>query len=73
VASDLPILHEILNEENAIILPMGKVESWVDALVELENSPRRRAALAKAGRQTAAEYTWRKRAQRLLRGLPTSG
>jgi glycosyltransferase involved in cell wall biosynthesis len=73
MASDLPILHEILNEENAIILPMGKVEAWVDALGELENSPRHRAALAKAGRQNAAEYTWRKRAKRLLRGLPTSG
>ncbi len=73
VASDLPILREILNEANAIMLPVGEVQTWVDALLALQRSPRRRAALAKAGRLTAAEYTWQKRAQRLLRGLPTSG
>lgn len=73
VASDLPILREILNEDNAVILPAGEVRAWVDALLALQKSPQRRAALAKAGRQTAAEHTWRKRAQRLLRGLPASG
>ena len=73
LASDLPILREILNEENAIFLPIGDVQSWADALLALEKSPGRRAALAKAGQQTVAEYTWRKRVQRALRGLPTSG
>jgi glycosyltransferase involved in cell wall biosynthesis len=73
IASNLPILREILNEDNAIILPVGEFQAWVDALLALQRSPRRRAALAKAGRQTAAEHTWQKRAQRLLRGLPASG
>jgi glycosyltransferase involved in cell wall biosynthesis len=73
LASDLPILREILNEQNAILLPVGELQAWVDALLALQKSPRRRAALAKAGQQTAAEYTWQKRAQRLLRGLTTSG
>lgn len=73
LASDLPILREILNEENAILLPIGDVPSWAHALLALEESPGRRATLAKAGLLTAAEYTWRKRVQRVLRGLPTSG
>jgi glycosyltransferase involved in cell wall biosynthesis len=73
LASDLSILREILNKENAIFLPIGDVQSWADALLALEKSPGRRAALAKAGQQTAVEYTWRRRAQRVLRGLPTSG
>ena len=73
LASDLPILREILNEQNAILLPVGELQAWVDALLALQTSPRRRAALAKAGQQTAAEYTWQKRAQRLLRDLTTSG
>lgn len=73
IASDLPILREVLNEENAIVLPVGEVKAWVEALLALKRSAGRRAALAKAGRLTAAKYTWRKRAQRVLRGLPTSG
>lgn len=73
VASDLPILREILNEDNAVIMPVGDVQAWADGLLALQKSARRRAALAKAGRLTAAEYTWQKRAQGLLRGLPTSG
>ncbi|MEX1248612.1 MAG: glycosyltransferase [Anaerolineales bacterium] len=72
VASDLPILKEILSEKNAIILPSGDVDAWVEALAGLQRSPRRRAALAKAARQTAGQYTWEKRAQRILRDLDTS-
>ena len=73
VTSDLPILREILNEQNAVILPADDLPTWVTALSGLQRSPRQRAVLAKAARQTAAEYTWEKRAQRILLDLPASG
>lgn len=69
LASDLPILREILNEKNAMILPSGDVEAWADALAALQKSPKRRAALSRAGKQTAAQYSWEKRALRILQGL----
>ncbi|MEX2143848.1 MAG: glycosyltransferase family 4 protein [Anaerolineales bacterium] len=72
VASDLPILREILSEQNAVILRGAQVQTWVTALASLQRSPRWRAALAKAARQTAADHSWEKRARMLLRGLPAS-
>ncbi|MCL5429080.1 MAG: glycosyltransferase family 4 protein [Chloroflexi bacterium] len=69
LASDLPIFREILNKENAMILPGGKLQAWVDALNALQNSPKRRAALSKAGKNTAAQFSWEQRARRVLQGL----
>lgn len=68
IANDLPILREVLNEENAVILN-GDVEAWILALKDLQRSESRRAALSRAARNTAAEHTWEKRAERILQGL----
>ena len=69
LASDLPILGEILNEENAVILPSGEPEAWVEALDALFRSPERCARLSKAGKRTADQYSWEQRAKRVLQGL----
>lgn len=68
VANDLPILREVLNEQNAVILD-GDTDAWVSTLTDLRQSVSHRAALATAARSTAAEYTWEERAERLLEGL----
>jgi glycosyltransferase involved in cell wall biosynthesis len=69
LASDLPILTEILNYKNAIILPKNHVDAWVLSLQELQRTPERRKALSKAGRETAMQFSWEKRAEKILRGL----
>lgn len=69
LASDLPILREVLNEENAVILPGDDKQAWMDALQALQASPARRKALGDAGRLTAAGFSWEKRAQRILQDL----
>ncbi|MEX2162093.1 MAG: glycosyltransferase family 4 protein [Anaerolineales bacterium] len=69
LTSDLPILREVLNEENAIILPDQDLESWVSALAGLQGSQTQRDALSAAARKTSAEYSWEKRAQRVFHGL----
>jgi glycosyltransferase involved in cell wall biosynthesis len=69
LASNLPILREVLNQDNAIILPGQNVEEWVAALERLYRSPKQREALAKAARETAARFSWEKRAENLMRGL----
>ncbi len=69
VASDLPILREILNEDNAVILPSQDAPAWAAVLRQLSAHPARREALAAAARRTAQQNTWQQRAQRLLAGI----
>lgn len=69
VTSDLPILREILDETNAIILPGEDTAAWVQALRGLQGHPSQREALSTAARRTASAYTWQERARRLLAGL----
>ena len=66
LASDLPVLMEILNAENAIILPKQEIEAWENALRRLMQNPQERQKLAEAARQTAEQYSWESRAARIL-------
>jgi glycosyltransferase involved in cell wall biosynthesis len=69
MASNLTILREILSEENAVILPSENPQSWIKALRMLQSSPGRRKELSEAGKKTASQYSWEKRAQRVLHNL----
>lgn len=66
LSSDLPVIHEVLNEENAIFCPPENLDAWTSALAALRDSPERQAALSSAARQTAASFTWTARAARAL-------
>lgn len=72
LASDLPVLGEVLNGENAIILPAADAQAWVEAIDQLLALSGQRKKLAAAARNSAAQYTWKKRAERLLHGLTGS-
>ena len=69
VSSDLPVLREVLNSENAVLLPPGDVDAWVTALRELQANPELRACLAEKARREATKYTWQARAKRILDGI----
>lgn len=66
LSSDLPVLREVLNEENAILLPPDDVDAWAAALRALQTDDPRRAALAAQARAAAQRYSWRSRAARIL-------
>lgn len=68
VSSDLPILREILDEHNSVIIS-GDASTWVSTLRQLAADPDRRELLAAAARRTAEQHTWQRRAERLLAGL----
>ena len=72
LSSDLPVLQEILNESNAMLLPAADVDSWVTVLQILQTEPKTRAALAAEARQTAEQHTWTARARLILDGLKVS-
>jgi glycosyltransferase involved in cell wall biosynthesis len=69
LASDLSVLQEILNPQNAVILPRDDLDAWVEALITLRDDIPRRMALGAQARQDAEMYTWEKRASRILDGF----
>jgi glycosyltransferase involved in cell wall biosynthesis len=70
LASDLPVFHEVLNDDNAVFCPPEKVVAWDGALQALFDNPARREELAKRARADAQKYSWTERAKLILDGFP---
>ncbi len=69
ISSDLPVLQEVLNAKNSILLSGEDLNSWMDAIRMLHSNPELRMKLAKKARQDANLYTWESRAKHILQGL----
>ncbi len=69
LSSDLPVLREVLNPSNAVLLPPGDLDAWVAAIRALCANPNRRAELGERARIDASRHTWEERAGRVLEGL----
>jgi glycosyltransferase involved in cell wall biosynthesis len=69
LSSDLPALREVLNQENAVLLPGDDLQAWAQAIQQLQGQPERRAQLAERARQDSSPYSWEKRAARILEGI----
>jgi glycosyltransferase involved in cell wall biosynthesis len=69
LASDLPVLREVLDDQVAMLLPPEDVEAWVRALKELIDDPERMQRLSIAAKARASQYGWKARASRTLEGL----
>lgn len=69
LSSDLPALREVLNQENAVLLPGDERHAWEQAIQELQEHPRRRSQLAARARQDASNYSWENRAALILEGI----
>ncbi|MBN2044942.1 MAG: glycosyltransferase [Anaerolineales bacterium] len=70
ISSDLPVIHEFLDAENAILCPPSDQESWQQAIRQLLNSPEEAARLAARARQQVEPYSWVSRAENALEGFP---
>jgi glycosyltransferase involved in cell wall biosynthesis len=66
IASDLPVLREVLDDSNAILVDPEDIDAWQDALVSLRDPQRREQLGTKAHEDFVANYTWRARADRVL-------
>lgn len=68
VASDLPVLREVLRDgDNAVLVAPDSVAAWHRCILALRDDPGRRQALARrAYDDYQANYTWRRRAERIL-------
>ena len=69
LTSDLPVLHEVLDESTAAFCPPEEPATWSAALDALLADPQRRDALGRNARLAVKKFTWLERARRALAGF----
>ena len=66
LSSDLPVIREVLNERNAILLPPDDVSAWITALQQICEDHTQQYLLAKQAREDSKRYTWKSRAEKIF-------
>jgi glycosyltransferase involved in cell wall biosynthesis len=66
VASDLPVIREILNRQNCRLCSPHDLEDWKTAILELRDQPETRRQLEMRAAEDALRYDWKTRASRVL-------
>lgn len=69
LASNLPVLQEVLSAENAVLLAPDDEASWLGGLDRVLADSTLARRLAEQARRDAEGFTWRQRASRCLAGL----
>jgi glycosyltransferase involved in cell wall biosynthesis len=74
IASDLPALREILRDrENALLAAPRDLDAWSNSLRQLIENPALAQAIGRnAHREYAAEYTWDRRASRMISAVSSA-
>jgi len=68
IASDLPVLKEVLNEKNSILVEFDNKNDWIKAIEKLKSTQCRK----KISQQALSDfnhYTWKSRALRLINDI----
>lgn len=65
VASGLPSIREILNENNAILVPPNSAEALREGIERIFSEPNRAEKLAAQAERDVREYTWLNRAKQI--------
>ena len=68
IASNLPVLKEVLNEKNSILVDCDNITEWINAIEKLKNI-KNRDALANQALSDFSNYTWKNRVLRLMNGI----
>ncbi len=69
IASSLPVLHEVLHQDNAVLISDTQTENWRQAVLSIYQNPSLASSLAVQARKDAASYTWSERARKILHGI----
>ena len=69
ISSDLPVIHEILNETNGLFCPPEDLPAWQAGLSNLMKDAARRQRIAEQARRDATHYSWKLRAEKALAGF----
>ncbi len=66
ISSDLPVLHDILNEKNALLVTPDALDEWLRGIEHLRHQPQIGIELAQHAYRDVQQFTWKKRVGRLL-------
>jgi glycosyltransferase involved in cell wall biosynthesis len=69
LSSDLPVIREVLNEHNAVLLPPDDPDAWATAIQACLDDPMLCEQLAVQAWQDVQPYTWLERARRAVEGF----
>jgi len=69
IASDLPVLREVLDEQKAVLVEPDDPGQWVYAVRQCEDRAYRENLARNAYAAFLEHHTWEKRAQRVLQGV----
>lgn len=67
VASDLPTIREVLNEENAVLVEPENPEALAEGIEKVLNDEKLANKLAEKAYEDVQQYIWEKRAERILK------
>lgn len=70
VSADLPVIREVLREENAVFCEPDDIGDWKLEIERLLDDEGRRHALGERARQDVGGYTWLARAKRIMTNFP---
>ena len=68
IASDLPVIREVLNERNSILVKHDDIELWISSIKKLKNFDYRET-ISNKSLSDFSEYTWKNRAMRLIKNV----
>lgn len=69
ITSDLPVFHEVLNNENAIFCDYHDAEQWITAIKRIQESPDHSKKLGDRAKIDVKKYTWIERTKNSLDGF----
>jgi len=61
IASDLPVIREVLNERNSILVKYDDIKLWISSIQKLKNL-KKRESIANQALSDFYSYTWKNRA-----------
>ena len=65
IASDLPVIREVLNDRNSILVESDDINSWLNAIIKLKDFKHREIISSKA-LDDFYKYSWKNRAQLVI-------
>ncbi|MDO8495012.1 MAG: glycosyltransferase family 4 protein [bacterium] len=72
IASDLPSLREVLNEDNAVLVEPNNAMTLFNAIKKIIDDPALGKRISSKALEEVKKYTWRKRAEQILNFLGQS-
>ena len=69
LASDLPVIREVLNQQNSILCPPEDLDSWTAAFRSLIEDDDLRRVLSRQALEDIQSYDWVQRAHKLISGF----